>query len=86
MGLRALFGSLFLVLFLVVHAVHVNAHPPKFRATEWKHAHGTFYEGSSDTFGTNLLIVPFMSNIYLHGGDQKDSYINRVHFNLGLFY
>lgn len=76
--LRALLGS-FLVLFLVGlvpsrHNVLVNADEeqdqemPKFKPGRWKHAHATFYEGGSGTFGKNSFYdrVPCM-----HGGDPK---------------
>ena len=59
MGLQAQLGSLFLVLFLVGHAIHVHA-GDKFETGEWKHAHGTHYEGSSDTFGKNLITNRFV--------------------------
>lgn len=38
------------------HEIHVVAHShhrPTFTAGAWKHAHATFYEGGSGTFGMN---------------------------------
>lgn len=40
------------------HDIHVVAHNhhhrPKFAPGAWKHAHATFYEGGSGTFGMNI--------------------------------
>lgn len=38
-----------------IHVVsHNHHHRPKFAPGAWKHAHATFYEGGSGTFGMNI--------------------------------
>lgn len=37
-----------------IHVVAHHHHRPKFAPGAWKHAHATFYEGGSGTFGMNI--------------------------------